>query len=174
MPDAVCAYISAGANLDPEQNILRALELLADSEEITGVSTFYVTPALGRPEQPEYRNGVVRLRTALPARQLKFDVLRKIESALGRVRNAEKYAPREIDLDILLYGNEIIADKDLRIPDPDLRSRIFLALPLFELTPALRLPDTGEALADLDVLREAPRLSPAPAFTAVLKERLLK
>ena len=172
-PECVTAYIAVGSNIDPETNIPRALELLAQHARITGVSTFYVTAALGRPEQPDYRNGVARVETDVSARALKYDVLRGIEHALGRVRTHDKYAAREIDLDVLLYGALVTREADLKIPDPELGARIFLAAPLFELAPALILPDTGVALAEFAILNQPYELNPADALTAALKERLL-
>jgi len=129
----VQAFIAVGSNIEPEHHIRLALEQLARHVTITGLSTFYRTPPLHRPEQPTFINGVVRIETAIPARALKFEVLRTVESRLGRVRTVDKYAPRTIDLDIVLYGSQVIAEPDLRIPDPDLRARPFLAVPLLEL-----------------------------------------
>jgi 2-amino-4-hydroxy-6-hydroxymethyldihydropteridine diphosphokinase len=171
MPEGVVAYIAVGANIEPEKHIVRALELLSREVDIMGISTFYATPAYGRPEQPEYRNGVIEVRALHSARGLKFRVLRIIELALGRVRTDDKYAARTIDLDLLLYGDALIDQEGLRVPDPDLRTRIFLAQPLLDLAPGLILPDTGECVASLEILRREPAPTPAPNFTALLKER---
>jgi len=81
-------------------------------------------------------------------RDLKFGLLRRIEADLGRVRTADKYAARTIDLDILLYGDRIIDQPDLKVPDPDLRERAFLIVPLAELAPDVVLPDDGRAAAE--------------------------
>mgnify|MGYP005854793283 CR=1 FL=1 len=77
------AYIGVGANINPETNILSAIERLRGYVRIAGVSTFLQTPALKRPDQPPYLNGVICAETDLEARSLKFDVLRRIESDLG-------------------------------------------------------------------------------------------
>jgi len=145
----VDAFVSVGANIDPERNVVEALRLLGRSVRITGVSTFYRTKAVGRPEQQDFLNGVWTVATNLSPRSLKFDVLRDIERRLGRIRTADKYAARTIDLDVILHGDAVIDEPDLHIPDPDIRTRAFVALPLLELAPDLRLPDTGEALATL-------------------------
>jgi 7,8-dihydro-6-hydroxymethylpterin-pyrophosphokinase len=74
---------------------------------------------------------------------LKFEVLRRIEAALGRRRGPDKYAPRPIDLDLLLYGDSVVEEPDLVLPDPDLRTRPFLAAALQELAPGLIEPVAG-------------------------------
>jgi len=117
-------YLAVGANLEPWKNIPAALARLAESMAITGVSTFYCTPALNRPEQPDYLNGVVAVACSMTPRSLKFEILRPIEVLLGRTRSADKYAARPIDLDILIFGDLIVNEPDLRIPDPDLSERV--------------------------------------------------
>ncbi len=169
MPEHV-VYIGVGSNIAPETNIVAALERLKSYATITGVSTIYRTPALLRPEQPPYLNGVIRVRTTLDARPLKFEVLRGIETALGRIRTDDAYAARPIDLDILLFDALIVVEDDLRIPDPDIRERAFLSAGLRELDPGLVLPDTGERVAGLACLVEAERLLRADAFTACLRQ----
>ena len=148
VPD-IEAFVAIGANVAPEENLPRGLDLLARQTAVTGISTIYRTAPLERSGQPEYLNGVVRIRTAMAARTLKFDVLRGIEAALGRIRGTDKFAPREIDLDLVLFGNAVIEEPDLRVPDPHVRERSFVAAALLELAPDLVLPDTGEALADV-------------------------
>jgi 2-amino-4-hydroxy-6-hydroxymethyldihydropteridine diphosphokinase len=165
-------FISVGSNINPEDNILRALDELAGRVRVEAVSTFYHTSPLDRPEQPPFVNGVVKARTDLEARALKRDVLRAIESSLGRVRTGDADAARTIDLDILLYDSAIINEPKLRVPDPDIRERLFLAISLLELAPDLVLPDTGERLAALACAQRHEGLIPAESFTAVMRERL--
>jgi len=204
-------FIGVGSNIDPEDNISRALEQLAMHVRIEAVSTFYRTAPLAKPgnplttadiveqppsavdsqaraaldsqarapvpqhddmQQPLFLNGVVKVRTGLDALTLKLDVLRGIESVLGRVRTADAHAARTIDLDILLYDSAIIEEPKLRIPDPDIRERPFLAIPLLELAPDLVLPDTGERLAALPCARRRAELIPADDFSGALRERL--
>jgi 2-amino-4-hydroxy-6-hydroxymethyldihydropteridine diphosphokinase len=165
-------FIGVGSNIDPEDNISRALEQLATHVRVEAVSTFYRTAPLARPSQPPFLNGVVKARTGLDARTLKLDVLRGIESVLGRVRTADAHAARTIDLDILLYDSTIIEEPKLRIPDPDIRERPSLAIPLLDLAPDLVLPDTGERLAALPCARRHAELIPADDFTGALRERL--
>lgn len=144
-------YIGIGSNIEPERNIPRALDLLARKTDLVAVSPFYRSAALNRPEQPPFLNGACCVATTLSPRALKTDVLRAIEATLGRVRCEDKYAARSIDLDILLYGKEVCDEENLKIPDPDIRTRPFVAVPLLALSPDAVLPDTGERLADLPV-----------------------
>lgn len=164
-------YVGVGANLDPERNIRQALELLAAQVDIVSMSTVYRSDPVGRPEQPSFLNGVLRIRTPWSASDLKTRVLRPIEERLGRVRTEDKYAARPIDLDILLFNSAIILRQGLQIPDPDIRKRVFIAVPLLELAPDLVLPDTGERLAAVPCLLEKDRLEPFDSFTRELKAR---
>ena len=171
MPEHL-VFVGIGSNIDPEENIACALERLSRQTAIEAVSTFYRTAPVGRPEQPPFLNGAARLRTTLDAATLKSEVLCGIESALGRVRTADACAPRTIDLDILLFDSAIIEEPGLRVPDPGIRERPFVAVPLLELVPDLVLPDTGEKLAGLSCARRREGLIPADAFTESLRERL--
>lgn len=149
----VTAYVAVGSNVEPRRNVPAAVELLRGQVEVCGVSTFYRTAAIGpdgqpRPGDEDFLNGVLAVRTARPARELKFDVLRTIEDRLLRVRSADKYAPRTIDLDLVLYGQAVIDEPDLRIPARDV-DRPFVALPLLELAPELVLPGSRQVLACL-------------------------
>jgi dihydroneopterin aldolase/2-amino-4-hydroxy-6-hydroxymethyldihydropteridine diphosphokinase len=132
---AIRAFIAVGSNVAPEENIPEAFGQLRNHARVIACSTFYRTPPLNRPEQPAFINGVWEIETGLLPRAMKFDLLRPIEARLGRVRSKDKYAPRPIDLDILLYGAWVMDEEDLRIPDPDIYSRAFLAWPLYELAP---------------------------------------
>jgi dihydroneopterin aldolase/2-amino-4-hydroxy-6-hydroxymethyldihydropteridine diphosphokinase len=166
------AYLGVSSNMDPENNIRRALDLLKSRVDVTGVSTFYRCEAFGRPEQHDYLNGVCRVTTKVTPYALKFDVLRPIEASLGRQRTSDKYASRPIDLDIALYDDAVVDEPELHIPNPEIRKRPFLAVPLFELAPETVLPDTGESLAGIVQSFGTPALSPDISFTRTLKARL--
>ena len=173
MPDlSQTGYIAVGSNIDPETNILVALEALAARARITGISIFYRTPAIDRSDQADYLNGVVRVESNTTAREFKFDVLRVIEKSLGRTRRADKSAPRAIDLDLVLWGNETIDAPGLRIPDPDIRQRPFVAIPLHELDPDLVLSDTQEDIASVIAGMDTTGLQSEPEFTTKLRTRL--
>jgi 2-amino-4-hydroxy-6-hydroxymethyldihydropteridine diphosphokinase len=168
----VTAYIGVGSNIEPEVNIAQALELLVDRCRVTATSTFYRTPAIGRPDQPDYLNGVWRVETLLTPRDLKLGVLRPVEDRLGRIRGPDKYAPRTIDLDVLLCGREVLDEADCRVPAPEIRQRRFLMICLLELDPDLVLPDTNERLGSLLAWEEAKAFEPAAEFTRRLRRRI--
>ena len=165
-------YIAVGSNIDPERHVLAALQRLQTRIEVTAASTFFLTAPLDRPEQEPFVNGVLQARTGRPARALKFEVLRAIEADLGRRRTRDPSASREIDLDLVLYGDLVLCEPDLQVPDPDLRQRSFVAVPLLELCPDLVLPDTGERLGDLEVATAWDGLQPLPELTAGLRRQI--
>jgi len=101
--------------------------------------------------------------------QLK-SILRDIERKVGRVRTADKYAAREIDLDIALYGDHTVDELDLRIPDPDIPHRPFLAVPLAELAPNWFVPGAGATLQELAARQSKDGLEPVTTLTEVLKK----
>jgi len=166
-------YVAVGSNINPQDNISRALLALKTYFPINAVSNFYKTPALDRPSQADFINGVVRIQTGRSPREIKFDVLRNIEACLGRIRCADKYAPRTIDLDMILYGTEVIDEPDLRLPDPSIRLYPFVAVPLLELDPELILPDTQTSLSAEPVARPAADTLLLPEFTESLRRLIL-
>lgn len=166
------AYIAVGSNIRPEKNVPDAVDLLREKVEVVAVSNFYRSKALDRPDQADYRNGVVAVRTSLTPRELRDEVLRPIESRLDRKRSEDKYAPRTVDLDLILYGDEVIHEPGLNLPDGDLRARAFIAVPLLEVAPELVLPDDGTRLADLPAAKMTEDVELDSALTHALKERL--
>lgn len=165
-------YISVGSNIEPEKNIIEALDRLRRYVRVKAISTFYLTSPIGRPEQPPFLNGVWQVETEKTARELKFGVLRRIENELGRARTEDKYAARTIDLDIIIYGDDVIGEPGLIIPDPDIRKRPFIAVPLMELSPLLILRDTEEPISSLDIAKASVDLEPVHTFTEILRERI--
>jgi 2-amino-4-hydroxy-6-hydroxymethyldihydropteridine diphosphokinase len=170
--DTVRAYIAVGANIDPHRNIMDALDILSTQISIHAVSTFYRTAPVNRPEQSDFLNGVVAVDTDVGALALKKRILRPLEKKMGRTRSSDRYAARTLDLDLILYGETVVTNEELVLPDPDIRLRVFVAQPLFEVAPDARLPDTGEALAKLAVLSEQVGLTPDWELTRGVKERL--
>jgi 2-amino-4-hydroxy-6-hydroxymethyldihydropteridine diphosphokinase len=173
MPDAlhmaVDAFVAVGSNIDPQANVPRALALLKTYVSVTAVSTFYRTAAVNRPDQPDFANGVVKIQTTRPPREVKFDVLRRIEDQLGRVRSADKYAARTIDLDLILYGTMVIDKPDLHLPDPSIHTYPFVAIPLLELACDLVLPDTRTPLSNEPVVKTGADMHSMPEFTESLQ-----
>jgi len=144
------SFVGLGANLeDPRGRIERAIELLAaeDGIELVAVSSLRETDPVGYKEQPRFLNGAAELRTSLGAREL-LDRLLAVERRLGRVRGeGPRFGPRTIDLDLLLYGDELIDEPGLEIPHPRLHERRFALEPLAELDPALEIPGRGPVQA---------------------------
>jgi 2-amino-4-hydroxy-6-hydroxymethyldihydropteridine diphosphokinase len=142
-------YLGLGSNLgDRRSEIAQAIEALAKLGHVPASSALYETEPEGGADQPMYLNAAVRFETVLSARALLHACL-GIERAMGRVRPADAAkAPRTIDIDLLLYGAEVIAEPGLRVPHPALLSRSFVRIPLAEVALLdLRHPVSGESLA---------------------------
>jgi len=149
------SFVGLGSNLgDPQEQIRRALELLAveDGLEVVAVSALRETDPIGYEDQPRFLNGAAELRTSLSAREL-LDRLLGIERRLGRIRGeGPRFGPRTIDLDLLLHGDEVVAEPGLVVPHPLLHERRFALEPLAELDPALEIPGRGPVQALLSGL----------------------
>lgn len=144
MPKHV-VYIALGANLGQrEKNIAAALNALQHTKGVSvdTVSSLYETdPVGGPPDQPRFINAAAKLVTELTPERL-LSVLQQIELSLGR-RRGERWGPREIDLDILLYDNLVISEDGLTIPHPLMHERRFVMEPLAEIAPEARHPALG-------------------------------
>ena len=139
------AYIGLGSNLGDRAATLRAAleQLAAEPEvEVVAVSAFRETEPVGIVDQPRFVNAAAAVDTALSPREL-LDGLLAIETRLGRTRAGPRFGPRTIDLDLLLYGDEEIAEPGLRVPHPRLHERFFALEPLAELDPQLVVPGRG-------------------------------
>jgi 2-amino-4-hydroxy-6-hydroxymethyldihydropteridine diphosphokinase len=138
-------FVGIGSNLgDREAHVRAALELLAAEPgiELEEISQLRETDPVGVLDQPRFLNAAARLTTDLEPRAL-LDRLLAIERDLGRVRTDERYGPRTIDLDLLLYGDREVDEQGLRVPHPRLAERRFVLEPLVELDPALVVPGRG-------------------------------
>ena len=167
--NVVGVFIGVGSNIEPEHNITDALAHLSKYVDVTGISSIYKTVPLLRENQDDYLNGVWQISTSIPPKELKFDVLRTIEKELYRNRESDKYAPRTIDLDILLYGDMVIQEGNLTIPDPDIYKRSFIAFPLSELNMGLIMPDTKKPLIDILNTLSKDNMIPNIKFTEKLR-----
>ncbi|MHB1127646.1 MAG: 2-amino-4-hydroxy-6-hydroxymethyldihydropteridine diphosphokinase [Bacillota bacterium] len=146
--NAVTAFLSMGSNMgDKEGNLRRAILELEKSSEIQSIrrSKWYLTAPVGKTDQAWFLNGVVEVRTTLKPIQL-LRLILGIESRMGRTRQ-ERWGPRNIDIDILLYDQLMIKEEELVIPHPRMLERAFVLVPLAELVPALIFPD-GSKLAN--------------------------
>ncbi|MBC9249455.1 2-amino-4-hydroxy-6-hydroxymethyldihydropteridine diphosphokinase [Pseudomonas alcaligenes] len=143
-------YIGLGSNLaEPRQQLQAALSALAalPASQLVATSSFYASDPLGPPDQPRYVNAVAALDTNLQPLEL-LDALQRIEQEQGRVRKAERWGPRTLDLDILLFGERLLAEERLTVPHYHMHARAFVLYPLAELAADLQLPD-GRRLAEL-------------------------
>ena len=147
----ITAYIGLGSNLsNPIQQISQAFVEIAEIEgvDLRKTSSLYQSAPMGPADQPDYVNAVAEIATTLSAEEL-LAALQRIENAHGRVRTTVQWSARTLDLDILLYGEEIVSTKTLTIPHPGLYERPFVLYPLKEIAAEdLVIPDHG-SLADL-------------------------
>lgn len=160
-----------GSNIEPTHNLPAAVELLNARTNVLAVSNTYESAPVGYADQDRFCNAAVLLETAESAFDLKQQVLRPIEDQLGRVRDPEnKNGPRTIDLDIALFNDETFDCGGQRIPDPEIETRSFLAIPLAELASDYRHPVTGQTLVEIarqfsrDELRPRPDIDLAAAL----------
>jgi 2-amino-4-hydroxy-6-hydroxymethyldihydropteridine diphosphokinase len=142
------AYVGLGSNLGDREALIRRA---AEAVGAVRLSTIRETEPWGVAEQPPYLNAAAELETTLAPREL-LDRMLDVERQLGRERGGPRWGPRTIDLDLLLYGEQVIDEPGLRVPHPYLLERRFVLEPLAELIPARRIPGNGtvsEALAGL-------------------------
>lgn len=155
-PPAV-ACVGLGGNLGDVAATLRsAIAALAalPRTRLLRTSRFYRTPPWGMEAQPGFVNAAVALETGLAARAL-LDALLRIERDFGRVRGDDRWGPRTLDLDLLLYGEAVVDEPGLRVPHPRLPERAFALVPLLDVLPEAVIPGIGparEALAALDAV----------------------
>ena len=166
----VRCYVGVGSNIDPEIHVPAALSALAEAAatRLTALSTFYQTRPVGAAGTPDFYNGVVALRTSLSASELST-LLREVEERCGRRPSTDRHAPRTIDLDLLLYGDQESREPDMVLPHPDIPLRSFVALPLMELAPELVLPGPAGPLATWAAAFDEPPGEPLLDFSAALR-----
>ncbi len=142
------AYIGLGSNQGESQRLvedaLAAIDGLDDTR-LLQASSLYTSSPMGPKNQPDYLNAVCLIETALSPHAL-LTALQRIEQQQGRVRKAERWGPRTLDLDILLYGAHTIDSEELTIPHYGMAEREFVMVPLFEIAPAMVMPD-GKPIA---------------------------
>lgn len=142
-------YIGIGSNLgDREEQVLRSVHEMRSFSRVKKISTLRETkPVEVSPDQPKFLNAVVELDTEYSPQELIEELLR-IETEMGRVRKA-KGEPRNIDLDLLAYGNEIVNEPNLQVPHPRMHQRRFVLEPLAELVPTWTHPISKESVLEL-------------------------
>jgi 2-amino-4-hydroxy-6-hydroxymethyldihydropteridine diphosphokinase len=140
MPELHEAYLNLGSNIAPEYNLPQAVRLLRAHGQVQASSNAWESHAFGS-NGPDFLNACILFKTPLSARELKEQVIRPIEAALGRVRGADKYAPRSIDIDIILFDEEPFGG--------EFWSNAFVVVPLAELLPDFQHPSNYETLAQV-------------------------
>jgi dihydroneopterin aldolase/2-amino-4-hydroxy-6-hydroxymethyldihydropteridine diphosphokinase len=165
----VRAFIAIGSNIDPEKNVRAAIRSIAGQTRLVGISMVYCTGALDRPQQPPYFNCVVEIKTEAPPAEVKHAILRPIENELERKRTRDKYAARTIDLDLIVYGDLIMDEEDIHLPDPDILERPFLATPLFELAPDLVLAGCGLHIGEIAAKLPHDGMQPLEDYARLLR-----
>jgi len=144
-------FISLGSNIDAETNLTAAVRHLRnhDAVEVIATSRVYETAPVGTVDQPNFLNAALLIRTQLSAEALKAGPLWEVEQVLGRVRTADKNAPRTIDLDIALFNYDVLDVGVRHIPDPELLTRAHVAVPVADLAPYYLHPETGATLEEI-------------------------
>jgi dihydroneopterin aldolase/2-amino-4-hydroxy-6-hydroxymethyldihydropteridine diphosphokinase len=167
------AFVSIGSNIDPEENVKEALHLLKKQVTIRAISTVYLTEPIGPAPQPPFYNCVIDIETRLPPLELKHTVLRRIEDALGRIRKGDRFAPRTIDLDLILYGDLAVTSDDLTLPDPDIVQRPVLAIGVHELAPGLVLPGSKASIQKAASSLPRGGMKPLDHYTELIRRETL-
>jgi 2-amino-4-hydroxy-6-hydroxymethyldihydropteridine diphosphokinase len=140
------AWLLLGSNLEPENHLGKAVELLARRVDVLAVSSVWQSPPADGSAQPDYWNAAVRIRTDLSPEDLISKVISPVEQSLGRKRSADPFAARTIDIDLALYDEETGQYSGKHLPHPDILRRAYFALPLAEISPDKIHPGTGESL----------------------------
>jgi 2-amino-4-hydroxy-6-hydroxymethyldihydropteridine diphosphokinase len=144
------AYLVLGSNRDATTNLPRAARALAGHGEVAATSSVYETAPVGTADPARFLNAALHLITALTPERLKGDVIPGIETTLGRERDpADRFAPRTIDIDIVLWDERIGTILGRPVPDPDLLRHLHVVWPLAEIAPDLRHPGDGRTLAEI-------------------------
>jgi 2-amino-4-hydroxy-6-hydroxymethyldihydropteridine diphosphokinase len=142
------AYLSLGSNLgDRAANLRAALAQLDAAEKLLVVSAFYETQPVDVPDQPWFLNCVAAIETEKTPREL-LQLALQIEAAMGRLRMRQQ-GPRNIDIDLLLFGDRVLDEPGLKIPHPAMQQRRFVLEPLVEIAPEARHPGLGKTAHEL-------------------------
>ncbi|MGK7346673.1 MAG: 2-amino-4-hydroxy-6-hydroxymethyldihydropteridine diphosphokinase [Candidatus Nitrospinota bacterium M3_3B_026] len=143
-------YLGVGGNIEPEKNIKAGLEMLKSRFNVKAASPMYRSTAWGvKDEQPDYLNLAVMAETGKDLFGVRAEI-RWIEELLGRRRTLDRFAPRTLDIDLLLYDDLVLDDEGGRLPHPQLLTQQFVYLPMMDIAPGVVVPGTGAALKDIE------------------------
>ncbi len=141
-------YLGVGSNLgDRRGNLAAALRGIGPAVHVDAVSSLYETAPVGPQDQPAYYNAACRGATSMTPRAL-LDHVKRVERELGR-SEGPRWGPREIDIDILLFGTEVVEEEGLTVPHPELANRAFVLAPLAEIAAGLLHPLLGKSIEEL-------------------------
>jgi len=144
------AYLLLGSNIDPEMHLPAAVRALSEFGRIAAVSSVWESAAVGDPAQPSFLNAAVLLETPLSAAALRTGPIAEIERRRHRVRDPQNVnAARTLDIDIVLFNQDVGEFGPVRVPDPDILRRPFLGMPLAEIAPEYVHPEDGRTLAEI-------------------------
>ena len=152
MPESLLnrVFFSLGSNIEPEKYLPAAVEALKQIGRIVSVSQVWESRAVGGTSQAKYLNAAMLMETSLSAGELCRQAIPEVERQLDRVRDpAEKYAPRTIDIDVVLFNRHTLQIGHRHVPDPDILDRPFLAVPLAELDSGYIHPEFGRSLGEI-------------------------
>jgi 2-amino-4-hydroxy-6-hydroxymethyldihydropteridine diphosphokinase len=143
-------FLSLGSNIEPARNLIAAVRMLRSLGEVIAISPVYISPPFGTDDpQPDYLNAVLIIDTDREPGDFQEQVVRVIETRLGRERGDDRFAPRTIDIDILMVDREILEIDHRRIPSPEILERSFVAVPLAEIAPDTVHPEDGRTMAEI-------------------------
>ena len=166
------AIISLGSNIEPQDKIKEALARLGKGFAIENISHVFRTKPEGGRKQPWFLNCSVQVETGKSLDEIKI-LLKKVEREMGRERIEDKFAQRVIDLDLVIYGDDYIESDFLKIPDPDIYERAYLARTVGELVPDYNLPGSRKNINDLAEELGESELVPLTDFTDLLRREIL-
>ena len=143
--------LSLGSNIEPHRYLVAATKRLASDVRVVAASAVFRTTPVGGSHGPTFLNAALLIHCDLTPGDLKFGVLRPLEQELGRVRSNDRNAPRTIDVDISLFGQRVVQQESLQlaIPDPDILTQAYVAVPLADLAPSLIHPVADLSLQEI-------------------------